>query len=214
MAPLTFYYGSGSPFAWRVWYALEHKGIPYDMKTLSFDKAEHKRPDFLALNPRGKVPAIVDDGFALYESAAIIEYLEDKKPGEPRLFAADLRQRAVQRRMMREADQYVAPALSALALLLRPAAGEPASPDKLAAATAALRTEAALWEAGLSGDYLAGALSAADFTLYPQIALVQRFLGNAKAAAPTPILGPKLTAWAKRMAALPITQKTLPPHWK
>jgi len=214
MAPLTFYYGSGSPYAWRVWYALEHKGIPYDIKILSFDKEEQKRPDFLALNPRGKVPVIVDDGFVLYESAAIVEYLEDKKPGEPRLFAADARQRAVQRRMMREADQYVAPALTALALLLRPAAGEPAAPDKLAAATADLQKELALWEAGLSGDYLAGALSAADFTLYPQVALVQRFLARAKAAAPAPLLGPKLTAWAKRLAALAITQKTLPPHWK
>jgi glutathione S-transferase len=212
MASLTFYYGSGSPYAWRVWYALEHKGIAYDMKILSFDKEENKRPDFVALNPRGKVPVIVDDGFALYESAAIVEYLEDKKPGEPRLFAAEPRQRAVQRRMMREVDQYVAPALSALALLLRPGAGEPAA-DKLAAAVAALKAELALWEAALGGEYLAGALSAADFSFYPQIALVQRFLDRAKGALPAGLLGAKLTAWAKRMAALPITQKTTPPHW-
>ena len=213
MAPLTFYYGSGSPYAWRVWFALEHKGIPYAMTTLSFDKGEHKRPDFLALNPRGRVPVIVDDGFALYESAAIVEYLEDKRPGEPRLFAAEPRQRAVQRRMMREADQYVAPALQALATLLRPAEGERPAPDKLAAATAALKTELALWEGALAGDYLAGALSAADFTLYPQAALVQRFLARAKPAQPADLLGPKLTAWARRMAALPITKKTWPPHW-
>jgi glutathione S-transferase len=213
MAPLTFYYGSGSPFAWRVWYALEHKGIPYAMTTLSFDKEEHKRPEFLKLNPRGKVPAIVDDGFALYESAAIVEYLEDKRPGEPRLFAADARQRAVQRRMMREADQYVAPALTAVALLLRPGA-EQASPDKIAAAVAALQQELARWEAALAGDYLAGALSAADFTLYPQAALVQRFAARAKGAVPAGLLGPKLTAWARRMEGLPVTKKTWPPHWK
>jgi glutathione S-transferase len=212
MASLTLYYGSGSPYAWRAWYALEHKGIAYDMKTLSFDKEENKRPDFLKLNPRGKVPVIVDDGFALYESAAIVEYLEDKKPGEPRLFAADPRQRAVQRRMMREADQYVAPALTALALLLRPGA-EGATPDKIAAATAALKAELALWEAALTGDYLAGALSAADFTFYPQVALVQRFMARAKPA-PAGLLGPKVTAWAKRMEALPVTRKTWPPHWK
>ena len=210
---LTFYYGSGSPFAWRVWYALEHKRIAYDMKTLSFDKEEHKRPEFLKLNPRGKVPVIVDDGFALYESAAIVEYLEDKNPGEPRLFAADLRQRAVQRRLMREADQYVAPALTQVALLLRP--GEAAAPEKLAAAVAALRDELARWEAALGGDYLAGALSAADFSFYPQVALVQRFLARApKGAVPAGLLGPKLTAWAERMAALPVTKKTWPPHWK
>src|SRR6185437_11267519 len=160
MASLTFYYGSGSPYAWRVWYALEHKGIAYDMKTLSFDKEEHKRPDFLALNPRGKVPVIVDDGFALYESAAIVEYLEDKQPGEPRLFAAEPRRRALQRRLMREADQYVAPALTALAMLLRPGAAQ-APADNVATAADALRTEMARWEPVLGGDYLTGALSAA-----------------------------------------------------
>jgi glutathione S-transferase len=210
---LTFYYGSGSPYAWRVWYALEHKGIAYDMKTLSFDKEEHKRPDFLAINPRGKVPAIVDDGFALYESTAIVEYLEDKKPGEPRLFAADPRQRAIQRRMMREADQYVAPALTAFAPLFRPGA-EQAPADKVAAAAATLQKELAMWERALTGDYLVGALSAADFTLYPQAALVQRILARNKSAVPAGLLGPKLTAWAKRMEALPITKKTIPPHWK
>jgi glutathione S-transferase len=37
---LTFYYGSGSPFAWRVWLALEHKQIPYEMRILSFSSGE------------------------------------------------------------------------------------------------------------------------------------------------------------------------------
>ncbi|TMJ48428.1 MAG: hypothetical protein E6G84_11845, partial [Alphaproteobacteria bacterium] len=38
-------------------------------------------PEFAALNPRRKVPVIVDEGFALYESGAIVEYLEDKRAG-------------------------------------------------------------------------------------------------------------------------------------
>src|SRR5229473_6821470 len=87
---LAFYYASGSPYAWRVWLALEHKGIPYEMKTLSFDAGDLRKPEFLKLNPRHRVPVIVDDGFVLYESAAIVEYLEDREPGEPRLFSADL----------------------------------------------------------------------------------------------------------------------------
>src|SRR5262249_4157483 len=74
---LTFYYGSGSPFAWRVWLALEHKHIPYTFKRMQFDNGDLHTPEYLAINPRHKVPAIVDDGFALYESAAIVEYLED-----------------------------------------------------------------------------------------------------------------------------------------
>ena len=72
----------GSGAALRHPPGLEHKGMPYELKSISFDAGDFKKPDFLALNPRHRVPVIVDDGFALYESAAIVEYLEDKQPGE------------------------------------------------------------------------------------------------------------------------------------
>ncbi len=58
-------YASGSPYAWRVWLAAEHKGIAYELKTLSFDAGDLKRPGFLALNPRHRVPVIVDNDFTL-----------------------------------------------------------------------------------------------------------------------------------------------------
>lgn len=63
---LRFYYGSGSPYAWRVWLALEHKRIPYELVTLSLANSEQKKAAFLAVNPRGQIPAIDDDGFCLY----------------------------------------------------------------------------------------------------------------------------------------------------
>ena len=59
---LTFYYGSGSPYAWKVWLALEHKGIPYEFKLLSFDAGDTKKPEFLQVNPRAQVPAILLSG--------------------------------------------------------------------------------------------------------------------------------------------------------
>src|SRR5215204_3984783 len=171
---LTFYNASGSPYAWRVWLALEHKGIAYEPKMLSFDKGDLKTPEFRALNPRGRVPVVVDDGFALFESAAIVEYLEEKQPGEPRLFSADLRERAVQRRIVREADQYFADGLERLveAVLFTPA--DQRSPEIVARACAEIGKELTYWETAIAGDYLAGPLSAADFTLYPEIALVRR----------------------------------------
>ena len=64
---ITFYYLSGSPFSWKVWLSLERKQVPYDLRVLSADAGDLKERDFLAINPRGKVPAIVDDGFSLYE---------------------------------------------------------------------------------------------------------------------------------------------------
>ena len=78
---IVFYYGSGSPYAWKVHFALEHKALPYERKVLSFSAGDTKKPEFLALNPRGQVPTIDDDGFVLYESNAIVEYLDEAYPG-------------------------------------------------------------------------------------------------------------------------------------
>ena len=64
---LTFYCGSGSPFAWRVWLSLEFKGVPYELKMISFSDREHKKPEYLDINPRGKIPAISDEGFAFHQ---------------------------------------------------------------------------------------------------------------------------------------------------
>jgi glutathione S-transferase len=210
---LTLYYLSGSPYAWRVWLALEHKRIPYELKTMSFDAGDFKSPAFVDLNPRHRVPVIVDDGFPLYESAAIVEYLEDKRPGEPRLFSAELRQRGVQRRMVREADQYFATALEHLveAVLFTPE--ERWSEERIAAAYTDIKKELAVWETMIAGEYLAGPLSAADFTLFPEIALVQR-IGKRKPGLVAADLGLKMSAWMRRMEALPTVQKTWPPHWR
>jgi glutathione S-transferase len=164
---VTLYYMSGSPYAWRVWLALEHKGIPHEVRVISYDAGDLSTPQFVAMNPRKRVPVLRDDDFALYESAAIVEYIADKWPGEPRLLSADLRQRAVERRMIRELDQYVGEHLERLvrAILFTPR--EKWSEERIAHARADLKSELALWETAIAGDYLAGALSAVDFTLYP-----------------------------------------------
>jgi glutathione S-transferase len=107
---VDFYYASGSPYAWRVWLALEHKGAAYKRTTLSFDAGDLKTPKFASLNPRRKVPVLVDDDFALYESAAVVEYIEERWAEGPALFARNMRERAIQRRMVCEIDQYLAKA--------------------------------------------------------------------------------------------------------
>ena len=199
---VKFYYGSGSPYAWRVWLALEHKGIAYHRKTLSFDAGDLKTPEFGALNPRRKVPVLVDDDFALAESAAIVEYIEDRWPSGPALFAREPRLRAIQRRMVREADQYLAPAGTRFVT-------EPGSEE----AARDLRQELALWEEAATGDYLSGELSAVDLTVYPFVALLLRIAGRRADFARGDVVGPRLAAWIDRMQALPIVQHTRPPHW-
>jgi glutathione S-transferase len=59
---------------------LEEVGAPYHVELLDFERNEHKRPDYLALNPMGKVPAIVHRGVVVTEAAAICAYLADAFP--------------------------------------------------------------------------------------------------------------------------------------
>jgi glutathione S-transferase len=59
---------------------LEEVGVPYRMELVSFDKGEHKKPGFLAVNPMGKLPALIHRGTAVTEAAAICAYLADAFP--------------------------------------------------------------------------------------------------------------------------------------
>jgi glutathione S-transferase len=195
-------YAPGSPYAWRAWLALEHKGIPYHHKLLSFDASHLKTPEYAALNPRQRVPVLVDDDFALYESAAIVEHIEDRWPNGPALLAHEPRKRAIQRRMVHEADQYFPDFGRRLS---SNAAGEDTLKD--------LRKKAH-WESAASGDYLAGELSAVDLTVFPFVALLLRLAGRRADFARDDIIGPGLAAWIDRMRTLPIVQRTWPPHWK
>jgi glutathione S-transferase len=63
-----------------VHYMLEELGAPYRIEVLSFEKAEHKSPAYLKVNPMGKVPAIVHRGTVVTEAAAICTYLADAFP--------------------------------------------------------------------------------------------------------------------------------------
>ena len=209
---LTFYAGSGSPYAWKVWLALEHKGIPYDLKMLSFDKGDTKSPAFLAINPRGKVPAIVEDGVAVSESSVIVEYLEDRYPQKP-LLPKDAAGRATARRIAAESDRYLAETVERL-FSLTLYAKKPVTPAEISEAQAHAQSELAVLDKALVGDFLAGDLSFADFTAYPHVRLMQRVDDRAPGKGiARDRLPPKLAAWARRIEALPYYGKTTPPHW-
>lgn len=210
---LVFHCASGSPYAWRVWLALEHKRQPYEIKWLSFDAGDLKTAAFAELNPRRRVPVIEDGSFVLYESAAIVEYIEDKWPESP-LFSGDPQQRAIERRIIREVDQYLAEPMERLVeavLFTEPGQRRPAH---IEAAYIGIRRELAFWETRVAGDFLAGKLSAADFTLFPLIALTQRIGARHAGLEPPGLLGASITAWMARMTALPVVQATWPPHWR
>jgi glutathione S-transferase len=165
---IVLYYGSGSPFAWRVQLALEHKGLPYERKVLSFSAGDTRKPEFVALNPRHRVPVIVDGDFVLFESNAIVEYLEDAYPASgARLFPGDARTRALARRLIMEVDNYFDEAIDPLttqafqpqARRTRREGGrrEPCRGDR----------RARLFHQSNARGLSAGPLSAADFAFYP-----------------------------------------------
>jgi GST-like protein len=77
-------YSLPTPNGVKVSIMLEEIGLPYEPHTIDFNKDDHKTPEFLSLNPNGKIPAIIDpDGpggqpLGLFESGAILEYLAEK----------------------------------------------------------------------------------------------------------------------------------------
>ena len=71
-------YTATTPNGRKISIALEEMGLAYQVHGLNLKAMEQKRPAFLAINPNGRIPAIVDDGFAVFESGAILIYLAEK----------------------------------------------------------------------------------------------------------------------------------------
>lgn len=213
---ITFYYGSGSPFAWKVWLALEHKQLPYKFERVMFDSGELKSDAYLAINPRGKVPVLVDDALAVYESNAIAEYLEDRYP-ERTILGASAAERARTRRLAAEADNYLYPLQRDLfTQTLFRAADKGRDLEAIARTHAAILGELERWERALSGAPFFGGEGPmlSDFAAYP----VLRGFTRVDQREPEHGLGERLPAWLRgyfaRLEALPYAGKTWPPHWK
>jgi glutathione S-transferase len=217
---MELYWGSGSPFAWRVMLTLELKRSPYESKLLEFSKDDHKSPGYLKLNPRGKVPTLKDEDFVLYESVAIMAYLDRKYPNPP-IFGKTPHETGQIWRSISETDSYlIEPAFKVVVPLYFGRGLE--KTDEIQSAAATIRQELGRINASLSHSvWIAGAqISAADIALFP---FVQTLLRAASKDAAKPLnLGfspldqtyPNIAAWVKRVEAIPGYEKTYPPHWK
>jgi maleylacetoacetate isomerase len=82
-----------SSAAFRVRIALNLKGVAYEIVTVNLPSGAHRTPEFLTLNPQATIPTLDDDGTILWQSLAIIEYLDARFP-EPRLLPVDAVARA------------------------------------------------------------------------------------------------------------------------
>ncbi|MGJ8563177.1 MAG: glutathione S-transferase family protein [Alphaproteobacteria bacterium] len=141
--------------------------IDFERNIIDLSKGEQRSPEYLAINPKGKVPALDDNGFLLSESAPIMRYLARK--GKSELYPAELKARAFTEQWMDFAAHHVRSPLARIQFnrLIAPMIGQPADEASVQMGLHLLAENLPHIEAQLaSNDYLAGeTLTLADFTL-------------------------------------------------
>jgi glutathione S-transferase len=217
---IDFFWGDGSASCWRVALALEYKGLEYHSRLLHFELQEHKSPQMLALNFRGQLPVLRDGDYVVFESLAILYYLDRKYP-QPPIFGRTPEESGVIMRVICEYQAYAEPALKQIAYALLEQ-HERAVDDSLAQAMHRAAGEARTIEQRLArSDWVVGeSFSAADMMIYPDIRLLLRALrmpGAHELAArflPVETNYPAIGRWLERVAALPGHARTWPPRWR
>jgi glutathione S-transferase len=187
----------GSPFVRAVRIALEEKGL--DWKWSPFKLGEQKQEPYLSLHPFGKIPALTDDGFALYETQAMLRYINNATP-EPMLIPADRRDAARMDQLLAILDCYawlnVARPIG-FNRIIAPRIGMTPDEQAVSEAVPHAHTTLAAIEALMpeTGFMVGPALSLADIALIPHLDWLQM----------TPECAPifaghkKLTAWLAAM---------------
>lgn len=217
---LTLYWGSGSPHSWRVLLALEHKGLAYDSQRLHLDKQEHQSPQMLKLNPRGRVPVLKDGDYVVFESVAVLYYLDMKYPLPP-IFGSSPEEAGVIMRVICEFQAYAEPSVSRIvSAIFADRVSEDI--DGLTDAMHVVAREARTIEGRLSKEqWIVGTTySATDMVIFPWIQLLRRALDRGAAAElgarflPMERNYPALARWIHRIESLPGYERTYPPHWR
>jgi glutathione S-transferase len=204
---MKLYYNPMSPNVRRVRLTAAVLGIALDEKRLDFAKGEHKTAEYLALNPNGAVPTLVDGDFVLTESRAIMQYLAAKKP-EAGLLPRDEQGRADVTRWQFWDAAHFSPQLGTIAFekLIKGMMGM-GDPDmrKVDEALANFRRFGAVLNKRLDGKQyvVGGALTVADLTLASSLMYARQ--------AEVPLAEfPHLQAWFGRISELKAWQETSP----
>jgi glutathione S-transferase len=204
---MKLYMNTFSPNVRRVRLTAAVLGLELEEQALDFTKGEHKSAEYLALNPNGSVPTLVDGDFVLTESRAIMQHLAHARP-DAGLLPDDARARTDVARWQFWDASHFSPQVGTLAfqrVFKRMfGMGEPDA-GKIEEALTNFRRYAAVLEAHLQGkQYVVGnALTLADLTLASSLMYAVQ--------AETP-LGefPNLQAWFSRISALDAWKRTNP----
>lgn len=196
----------GSPYVQAALLGLEEKGVPWRLAPLG--PGEHKAPAHLARHPFGRMPVLEHGDFRLYETQAILRYLDRLFPHPP-LTPTDPRAEARMNQVIGVTDWYVINHISApiaFQRLVAPRFGLPVDEARLAEALPRAAVCMAELSRLLGGQaFMAGeALSLADLMLAPQM----EFFSQTEESWPMFAGHPNLAAWTERMAARPSMQAT------
>ena len=158
----------------KVRIALIEKGLEFERINVDLSKREQKSPEYLKLHPFGQIPTLDDEGFVVYDSTVINEYLDDEYPYPP-LMPKDSEGRARARLMEDFRDTQFNPAFVKVMYEMRKAEGE-RDPSTIANAKAEINKCFDRIERELEGkEYLAGSFSIADIAFMPNFDLLDRF---------------------------------------
>lgn len=180
-------------------------GAPVELVFVDLQKGEQRQPQFLKLNPNHRVPVLEDDGFVLWESHAIMQYLADKTPRQS-LYPADTRSRADVNRWLFWSGQHFSPAIGILNWehVIKGIIGlGAADPAEVRRGEQLVREFAGVLDSHLGGrDWICGeALSLAD------IAIATPLAATVPARLPVTDL-PNLQRWFARIQGLEVWKKT------
>jgi len=184
---------------------LEEVGTQYELARIDLLKGEQKNPDYLKLNPNGKVPTLKDDDFILWESNAILLYLAEKFPAA-RLLPTDRHDRARVFQWLLFEQTTFRPPLSTLVRLTRFTPLERQDKNLIEQTWSEVRTNMGIFQNTLTGsDYIGKTFSVGDIAVFPYVYLATD-------------LGLDITPWEvvsgyyKRLSARPSWKKVI--GWK
>jgi glutathione S-transferase len=190
--------------------ALEEKGAAYRLEEVNILEDAHKTPEYLARHPFAKVPAFEHDGFALYETVAILRYVDEAFDG-PSLQPGDARGRARMEQVISIINTYGYPACIGACVIQRlvvPLMGGTPDESVISEAVPQARTSMEALDALLEGnDFFAGAgLSLADLHVVP----VYDYFSQTPEGEAVLLGTPNLRRWWDGMSQRPSVQTTKP----
>jgi glutathione S-transferase len=199
---IKLYDFKSSPNCQRVKVVLAEKNLPYEIVPVDLTKKEQKIPQYLQMNPYGKVPVLTDDSTVLYESLIINEYLEEKYPNPP-LMPKDPAKKAKGRILVDYGMAHFDSAYQKLRMELMKEAKEQSQPI-IDGAKGDLKKLLQRFEDELGDQqYLLGDFSLVDADLIPRFTRLEGF-----GVLPDPAL-PRLGKYLERVKARPSVKALL-----